>query len=99
MPIVIEIYKSGANIFRTASNFMTYDEPCAELLGYRYCSTDAEALGIYRSGAAVFSEYGPVGYRAFHCFGRFLAREGLLTLPSSPAPRSGRDKRLRRKAP
>lgn len=96
MPIVIEIYKAGANIFRTAANFMTYDEPCPDLLGHRYCATDGEALAVYRTGAAVFSGFGPVGYRAYRDFEVFLQREGLV--PRSPGSMPlKRDKRLRRK--
>lgn len=33
-PLVIEIYKSGAIIFRTAANFKAYDELSLDGLGY-----------------------------------------------------------------
>lgn len=68
MAIVIEIYKTGANIFRTAANFMTYDEPNAELLAHHFCATEGEALAIHRAGASVFAGFGPAGFRAYQAF-------------------------------
>lgn len=96
MPIVIEIYSSSANVFRTAANFMTYDAPCAELLGHHFCATDGEAIAIHRRGAAIFSAYGPVGYKAFSKFERFLQTEGLVPTPQGPKPAGRKDARYRR---
>lgn len=97
MAIVIEIYKWGANVFRTAANFMTYDEPHPDLLAYRFCATEGEAVGIYRRGAAEFSEYGPAGYRAFRQFERFLQVHGIVPKPDGSGPRGRRDNRYKRK--
>lgn len=97
MPIVIEIYKSSATVFRTAANFMTYDAPCADLLGHHFCATDGEALAIHRQGADIFSAYGPAGYKAFAHFERFLQSEGLVPKPTGPKPTGRKDARYRRK--
>ncbi|NBU58311.1 MAG: hypothetical protein EBS23_00745 [Betaproteobacteria bacterium] len=96
MPIVIEIYRSSANVFRTAANFMTYDEPCADLLGHHFCATDGEAVAIHRQGAAIFSGYGPAGYKAFARFERFLQAEGLVKPAKGPRPKAQKDRRYRR---
>jgi len=97
MPIVIEIYRLSANVFRTAANFMTYDAPCADLLGHHFCATDGEAIAIHRRGADIFSDYGPAGYKAFAQFERFLQSEGLAPKPTGPKPTGRKDARYRRK--
>ncbi len=97
MPIVIEIYRASANVFRTAANFMTYDAPCADLLGHHFCATDGEAIAIHRRGADIFSDYGPAGYKAFAQFERFLQSEGLAPKPTGPKPTGRKDARYRRK--
>lgn len=96
MPIVIEIYRSSANVFRTAANFMTYDEPRADLLGHHFCATDGEAVAIHRQGAAIFSSYGPAGYKAFAKFDRFLKTEGLVKRAKALRPQAQKDRRYRR---
>lgn len=80
MPIVIEIYISTANVFRTAANFMTYSEPRLAL-GHHFCATGGEAVAIHRRGASIFPGYGPAGYQAFVKSECLLKSEGLVPKP------------------
>lgn len=96
MAIVIEIFATSARVFRTAANFMTYDDPETGLLCYRFCATDGEAVAIYRKGAEIFSAYGPAGYLAFSQFERFLTKEGLVESRAQLRARRKKDMRYRK---
>lgn len=82
MIIVVELLKTGPNIFKCAGNFITYDGPDPSLIGYRIFWTKDEAKSAYHKGASIFGMFGPAGYKAFRDFEYFLRREGIIP----PAP-------------
>lgn len=86
MIFVVEIYRTGANVFKSGANFITYDEPDPERLGEAVFYSINEAKAAYQRGAAIFADYGPVGYRAFLQFEGFLQDQNVIPKPAN-APR------------
>lgn len=84
MIFVVELYKAGANVFKTGANFITHDEPDPQRLGERIFWTLDEVRQAYRQGAGIFGEYGPAGYRAFLQFEKFLQDQNIIPKPPKP---------------
>lgn len=87
MIYVVEIYRSGANVFRSGANFLTWDTPDPDRLGQHVFWTEDEAKSAHRQGATIFAEYGPQGYRAYQRFESFLQYCGIVPKPETPALR------------
>jgi hypothetical protein len=85
MIYVVEVYRSGANVFRTGANFLTWDTPDPERLGVHVFWTEGEAKAAHDEGAAIFADHGPAGYLAYQRFTSFLQQCGLVPKPEAPA--------------
>ena len=91
MIYVVEVYRTGANVFRTGANFLTWDEPDPDpdpdpdRLGVHVFWSEGEARAAHEAGAAIFCEHGPAGYRAYERFASLLQYCGLVPKPEAPA--------------
>lgn len=91
MIFVVEMMNDGtANIFRSAANHITHDEPGAMRAHYVFWS-EAEAKQAHQHGAEIFAACGPDGYRAFEKFVAVLQEARVIP----PPPSVGRGSRPR----
>lgn len=91
MIFVVEIMKDGtANVFRSAANFITHDNP--EPMAARVFWSENEARAAHQLGADVFSNWGQAGYKSKYpiCAGV------IVTIPSAGEGHRNRPRSSRR---